>query len=104
MLADELGINVVIRGSSCLIPFEHMETVLEACKIKGFTVLGIDGFWKRDGALVPEMDVIADFSTMDSPVGSFSNAICFIRTMGKPGMFFELVISQRTVPGPFPTA
>jgi len=93
MLADEVDVRVVIRGASCLLPFEGMNAVLEACRKKGIKVLGIEGFWPKGDALVPEMDAIADFSDQESSLDSITDAIRFIRVAGKTGMLFDLIIN-----------
>ncbi|WP_243350389.1 hypothetical protein [Stenotrophomonas acidaminiphila] len=64
-IASRAGLMVERRGS--LRPIQSVDALafLDQCEAEGFRVLGIEGFARKQGALIPDMDAIADFS--DAP-------------------------------------
>jgi hypothetical protein len=65
-LASECGIPVRKQGALRLIRREDCEKVLAACKSGKVLILGIEAFTLAESKVVPDTDLIADFSELAS--------------------------------------
>ena len=63
-VAGKLGVAVRREGSLSLICFQDCGTILEACKSHGLFILRIEAFTLSGGKVIPETDLIADFSEL----------------------------------------
>ena len=63
-LANKLGIVVRTQGSLRLIQFRDCKKVIEACKSEKLLILGIEAFKLSDSKVIPNPDLIADFSEL----------------------------------------
>lgn len=96
-MAARFHLQVVVRGDLELVDVRAARRIVDACAQEGFPVLGIEGFRLREGATVPEMTAIADFSGMlemserDRAVQSAQAAHAFLDTVTDPELLFELV-------------
>lgn len=58
---SNLGIN---QGGDLYLDQPHSLQFIETCRRNGLAVIGIEAFTNREGSLTPQMDRIADFSTL----------------------------------------
>ena len=65
-LASDLGITVRPQGGLRLIRSQDCEEIVQACKSNALLILGIEAFILTDGKVVPEMELIADYSELAS--------------------------------------
>lgn len=63
-LADELGITVRRQGALRLIHLQDCGKIIDVCRSRRILVLGIEAFTVSKGKVVPNMDMIADFSAL----------------------------------------
>ncbi len=63
-LAGECGIPVRMQGALRLIRREDCEEVIEACKSRNLLILGIEAFKLEGDRVVPNTDLIADYSEL----------------------------------------
>lgn len=63
-LAGKLGVQVKAQGALRLIRLRDCQRVIAECKAQSVLILGIEGFMISKGKAVPNMDMIADFSTL----------------------------------------
>jgi hypothetical protein len=65
-LASQLGVRMRMQAGLRLIALEDCERIVEACKADGFLILGIEAFRLTEVNIVPDTDLIADFSELIS--------------------------------------
>lgn len=65
-LARQCGIPVRTHGALRLIRREDCGKVIEACKSRDLLILGIEAFKLEGDKVVPDTDLIADFSELAS--------------------------------------
>ena len=53
-------------GEDILIPANHAFKFIEACKKYRLAIQGFEGFETQDNGIMPRMDLIADFSVIQS--------------------------------------
>jgi hypothetical protein len=87
-------------GGVPLFNFTDSERLLELCESLGIGVLGVEGFTLNNGDLTPEMDYIADFSSLlnciDFEAESIRSARKFLKMAAEtPRLLFEYVLIGR---------
>lgn len=98
-LAGSGGFKLVELGSLQLIRANDFLAFVALCKRHRFAIVGIEGFFVREGKAVPDMDAIADFSEIqdDNVVdGSAQAAEDFFRNIEPLAILFDFVLAQRT--------
>lgn len=63
-LAGKLGIPVRAQGALRLIRLQDCGRIVEACRSSKVLILGIEAFTLSEGKVVPDTDLIADFSEL----------------------------------------
>lgn len=92
-IAGQVGIKVVKRGSLVLVAYSDAMVLLDGCEAAGMRVLGIEGFLLRGNLVVPDMDLIADFSDMKLASASILEARKFISSVSINGDVFDFSLS-----------
>ena len=92
------GCSVLLHGDECLIPSRHLRTAI--LELSERRVLGLEGFFYEPdtGAVVPDLDSIADFSNADQAGSHTSALIVAEKWEGKP-IFIAVVLADAD-PGP----
>ena len=76
-----------------------LEAFLLAVSARDLVILGIEGFYLVKGGAMPEMNAIADFSSLldgsDVSETSIKEARLFLRKVSKPDMFFDFAIDEQ---------
>jgi hypothetical protein len=62
--AQGLGLPLLHQAGLGLVPLKHCQTLLDSFEKAGILVLGMEGFTCIDNQIVPEMDMIADYSNL----------------------------------------
>jgi len=97
-IAHRLGLAVLQRGSLELLHLSAARKVVAACIEERAAVLGIEGFRIRAAQTVPDMQAIADFSTLaelpwsDRVARSVAEARAFLDAMNDPELLFDLAL------------
>lgn len=89
-IAGRAGLTVERSGSLRLIQSSDALAFLDECEAEGVRILGIEGFVRRQGALIPGMDVIADFS--DAPGCSILEARRFVAEVHASNLMLDFSI------------
>lgn len=64
-IAAKAGIPVIERGQHThLVRFADAERFVSLCGEEGIVIVGIEGFVQVSGGITPQMDLIADFSSL----------------------------------------
>jgi hypothetical protein len=110
-IASERGVAVRREGSLSLICFQDCGTILEACKSHGLLILGIAAFTLSGGKVIPDIDLIADFSELAAKEW---NAACleavksaesyFDKVKSRTDLWFNFTLQQRASGGGRPAA
>ena len=99
-VARSAGIDLVVQGGSEYIRSVDVEQFLEALRERGIGVLGFEGFRLSKDATMPDMDAIADLSSLELGPHfvelSIDYALSFVREIGNPELYFEFVLERRT--------
>jgi hypothetical protein len=64
LLAGRLGIPVRVQGALRLIRLQDFERIVDACRSDKLLILGIEAFTLSEGRVIPETDLIADYSEL----------------------------------------
>lgn len=97
-LAQEAGIGIVDREGLELVALKDVEAFLKVALQQKQTVLGFEGFYLTENHVVPDMRVIADYSSgfeeeLNPALASHQEALRLIQKIGMPEMYFEFVFS-----------
>jgi hypothetical protein len=98
-IAYSVGIGVRHSCQTELVAAAELVRFLEAVRARDLRVLGLEGFRIVGSSLVPDMDAIADFSSIG---GSATNAetvdeaLLFISNVGEPDLFFEVTFGEES--------
>lgn len=96
-IAESAGVTVTMHANTELIAIEDAERFVHALERHGLIILGFDGFFLDDPYIIPDMDMIADFSSLyreaDAAQRSVAAAIRILRSAGKPGHYFDFVVA-----------
>jgi hypothetical protein len=58
--------HAIKRGGDVYFEVSAVHSLITSCKDHGFAIIGIEGFKKRNGSIVPSLDLIADLSDYKS--------------------------------------
>lgn len=89
-IASRAGLMVERSGSLWLIQSADALAFLDQCEAEGLRILGIEGFARKQGALIPDMDAIADFS--DALGCSILEARRFVAEVHASGLMLDFYI------------
>lgn len=93
-IAERVGVNIAKYGSLRVLTCHDAAVFLDGCEAAGVRVLGIEGFLIREDSVVPDMNVIADFSDISSASESILEARRFIKDVLRHGLMLEFSLSQ----------
>jgi hypothetical protein len=91
-IAGLAGVRIVQFNTEELIDSKDMYLFLRAVKSRGERILGIEGFFIRDQKLIPDMNAIADFSSIAHVKDSDSvlEAQHFLKSLDDQDRCFEI--------------
>lgn len=103
-LANDFAIPLRKQGALRLIWCEDAGRIVEACRASNLLILGIEAFTLADGMVVPETDLIADFSDVETIQW---NIACieaaqaadfyFSEAQGRDCLWFDFIIKDHGV-------
>lgn len=96
-IANSVGVRVRLSGQTELVAAADLVAFLEAVRSRELCVLGLEGFRVVEGSLVPEMDAIADFSTLSSSAASehsVAEALQFLSAVGAPDLYYDVTLRE----------
>jgi hypothetical protein len=96
-IGSSAGVVVHRVGQTELVAAADLACFLHAVRDSNLHVLGLEGFRIDGGNLVPDMDAIADFSSMagSAPsVDTVAEALRFISEVAGPKLYFELTFDE----------
>ena len=96
-LASSVGISIRQCGQMELIAASDLVQILEAARKHNARVLGLEGFHIVGNSIVPDMDAIADFSSMiDSTtnVETVDQALHFLSNVKEADLFYEVTFRE----------
>lgn len=94
-IAESVSANVYHSGPTELISGADLVRFLGAVRSRGVCVLGLEGFRLVDGHLVPDMDAIADFSSVeDSAESTVAEALRFLSNVGEPELLYDVTLGE----------
>lgn len=101
-LAGKLAIPLRAQGALRLIRLQDCSRIVEACKSSGLLILGIEAFRLSGDKVVPDTDLIADFSELASKEwetacleAASSAAAYFSETKNQTNLWFEFSLGGR---------
>ena len=91
-IAKRAGVEIFIHSGIMLFSEHNAMSVLdEICKC-GARILGIDGYYFNNGILVPDMNAIADFSSISDHRQSVNDARIFLEKRANRDYLFEFTL------------
>jgi hypothetical protein len=67
----------IVQGGELYLPLTQALNFLESCQRSNLAVIGIEGFiWQNHQEIIPQLDAIADFSSVASPDWKTYQATC----------------------------
>lgn len=90
-LARRASVPLMTVGRAELITRDDAGRFLEACQKEGALIVGIEGFRIIGDRVEPDISSIADFSGLDDPVRSVTEARRFIES-SKPDLAFDFSV------------
>jgi len=54
----------IVSGEELVLPSRYAEQLVDSCEESNLAIIGIDGFTILNGAIRPELGIIADFSSV----------------------------------------
>ncbi len=96
-IAYSVGIGVRHSGQTELVAAADLVRFLEAARARDLRVLGLEGFRIVGSSLVPDMDAIADFSSIGGSATSaetVDEALQFLLNVGEPALFYEVTFGE----------
>lgn len=91
-LARRGGVSLRRIGTVDLVDAADAPAFLDACASAGTRVLGVEGFHVVDGGVVPDMEAIADFSSLTDSNESVREARAFVVATADPDLAFEFIL------------
>lgn len=95
-VADRAGVPVVDVGRQELIAARDARAFVESCLAERQRILGIEGFRLLDGGVEPQMDAIADFSSLSDSTDSTEEAQQFLASLGDRDLSFVFTLADAT--------
>ena len=91
-IADAAGIPTQVVGGTVLVHTDYAAALVDAVESQGRHILGVEGFSIDGSTLVPQMDLIADFSAILEPHRSAHETRRFLRGHKREDVYFEIVL------------
>ena len=93
-IAHARGIRVTTLGGLSLIKIDDAPEFLDTCEAHGIRILGIEGVYLQDGATVPDMDAIGDFSDLKCAPAetTVAEARLFVQNLGTRRLLLDFVL------------
>lgn len=88
------GVTVARFGGLMLVESGEAEKLLDFLEGYDVLILGIEGFFVIDQVIVPDMNAIADFSSLRSPSESVREARMFVKAVAKRDLFLDFDIKS----------
>jgi hypothetical protein len=96
-IARSAGIAVYQSGPTELVSSVDLAKFLDTVRSRGICVSGLEGFRIVGDRLVPDMDAIADFSSIATSgdcEGTVAEALRFLSDVGEPELLFEVMLNE----------
>lgn len=96
-VAYPVGIGVRHSGQMELVAAADLVRFLEAVRARDLRVLGLEGFRIIGSSLVPDMDAIADFSSIGrsaTNAETVDEALQFLSNVEEPDLFYEITLLE----------
>ena len=96
-IASSVGIGVRHSGQMELVAASDLARFLEAARARNARILGLEGFRFIGNGIVPDMNAIADFSSIvDSAanVETVDEALQFLSHVNERGLFYEVTFCE----------
>lgn len=93
-IAGRIGVPFTKRGSLILVSAGNALKLLDGCESAGLRILGVEGFQVKGSSIVPSMDAIADFSSLDSAIASVREARRFIHVVRPHELVFDFTVVE----------
>lgn len=98
-IASSVGISVRHSGQAELVAAADAVRFLEEVLSRDLCVLGLEGFRVVGDRLVPDMDAIADFSSIaggESSRETVVEALRFLSNVRESDLFFDVTLGEHT--------
>jgi len=97
-LCQQAGISVKRIGGLELIAASDAEGFIRAARARGVVILGIEGFRIQGSGVSPDMDAIADFSTLaddnEGAAKSLQAADRFLSGASRQDLYFDFTVKE----------
>jgi hypothetical protein len=93
-VAGRAGVRVIDAGRQELIAAADAPAFVDSCVAEGCRILGVEGFHVVNGGVEPQMDAIADFSTLSDLTDSAREAREFLASLGDAGLAFAFTLGE----------
>jgi hypothetical protein len=96
-IGSSAGVVVHRVGQTELVAAADLACFLRAVRARNLRVLGLEGFRIDGDSLVPDMDAIADFSSMAASapsVDTVAEALLFLSEVGERKLHYELTLDE----------
>ena len=97
---EELDIHYLKHNDNFYIPVKYANKVIEFCRQNYIFILGIEGFRFQDKFIMPDMEYIADFSSLifeqDNLTISYYQSKKFLQLVDNGGtsLFLEFILES----------
>lgn len=99
LLATVAGVTVKNVGSLVLIASQDVEAFLRAAQVHNVAIIGVEGFQIEEDHVIPDMDVIADFSSFPHDdrmvTATIEETKRFVVEVARQDMCFDFTIEAR---------
>ncbi len=94
-LIEKFKDRAIFRGGVYTFTAADAVTVIEAAARKGYSVLGIDGFFLRPNATEPSLENSVDYSEGAQQHADTSRAaVDFVQQRARSGLQFEIILGN----------
>ena len=96
-ISTSVGIGVYRSGQMELVAAPDVVRFLTAVSSRGLRVLGLEGFRIVGDRLIPDMDLVADFSSISGSAASeesVAEALRFLSNVGGSGQFYDVILDD----------
>ncbi len=93
-MAFKAGVEVRTRGNKRLIKSADIPALLDAADEAEVVLIRIEGFTIEGSATRPDMNAIADFSTVKTSLESIRASKIFFKEVNRPELWFEIVLKR----------
>lgn len=98
-IASSAGVKIYLNGQTELVAAEDLVKFLEEARARYLHVVGLEGFRIADNSLTPDMDAIADFSSIVESATSentIDEALMFLSVINQPELYYEVRFIEST--------